>query len=629
MLDAAGSAADPSAADAAAGTVRVGEPAYVDGALHWTTTMPAGSGASWLVTGGPDRRPRRISPPEVSVRSTLYDYGAGSWCATTEGLVGVDARSGAVGWLDRGDFEPILELQGTRVGDLAAAPGRPVVVAVREHRAPWRSELVAVHLDTGTLDVLADGEALYAEPTVSPDGRRLAWVAWPRGSMPWEAAAVWSADLDVVSRTLALRRPHRVDGGPGCSAGSPTWRGDGSLAYVSEAAGWWQPYARDDGGVVRRLCGRHAEFQRPRWLTCRWLAPIGDGSIACAFADADGEHVGVLSPGGDLDVLDQPCVRVDGLATDGARIGWVGATVDAQGAVLEADDPGTDGAWRGVVDLPATPASAPRPERFGLAHDGVQLDGVLWRPTDRDGDRPHEARGLVLSIHPGPTGATDHSYAAVTHLLCSRGLAVASIDFSGSTAHGRTHRQRLQGRFGTLDVAECVTAAAELVARGVAPADAVFARGTSSGGTTALLALCAGVLRGAVAWYPASSFDEVDEGMEAGYLDALLGEAAAGRSPLARAGEVHGDVVLVQGSDDPIVPLAATEALAGSLRGAGVDVELVVLAGEGHGLRSPAARATALAAELDFYLRHVVTHPEGPARYDAASADSTSTPPCP
>jgi dipeptidyl aminopeptidase/acylaminoacyl peptidase len=630
VLDAAGRVARFSATDAAAATVRVGEPTFVGGTLHWTTTLPASDGASWLVTAGADRRPRRVSPPEVSVRSSLYDYGAGSWCPTTEGLVGIDARSGAVGWLDRGAFEPLQALGATRLGDLAAMPGHPIVVAVHEHLEPWRATLVALHLHTGVLDVLVDGAELYAEPTVSPDGRRLAWVAWPRGSMPWDAGAVWTAELDVVGGTVVLARPRRVDGGAGCSAGSPTWRADGSLAYVSEAAGWWQPYVCDDGGVVRRLTGRHGEFQRPRWLTCRWLAPIEGDSLACAFADADGEHVGVLAPDGDLWVLDQPCVRVDGLAADGARAGWVGATVEAQGAVVATDELGASAAtWRWEVDPPSARTAPPRPERFRVAHDGVELDGVLWRPVTEDPDEATDVLGLVVSIHPGPTGATDHSYAPLTHLLCSHGLAVASLDFSGSTAHGRTHRQRLNGRFGVLDVDECVAAATELVERGTAPLDALFLRGTSSGGTTALLALGAGVLRGAVAWYPASSFDDDADAMEAGYLATLLGEGGARRSPLARADELRGDVLLVQGSDDPIVPLAATEALADSLRDAGLDVELVVLEGEGHGLRSPAARTEALTAELDFYLRRVITQSATSARYDAASSDSTSTPPRP
>jgi dipeptidyl aminopeptidase/acylaminoacyl peptidase len=213
-------------------------------------------------------------------------------------------------------------------------------------------------------------------------------------------------------------------------------------------------------------------------------------------------------------------------------------------------------------------------------------------------------------------------------LLCAHGLAVASLDFSGSTAHGRAHRQRLDGRFGVLDVDECTAALHELVARGTAPPHAAFARGTSSGGTTALLALCASELRGAVAWYPASSFtdDPGDMGMEAGYLATLRGAAGEERSPMARAGALRGDVLLVQGSEDPIVPLHSTEALAGALLDAGLGVDLVVLPGEGHGLRSPGARSTALGAELDFYLRRVIAHDVRTARYDAASDDSTSTP---
>ncbi|HLK45689.1 MAG TPA: prolyl oligopeptidase family serine peptidase, partial [Acidimicrobiales bacterium] len=170
-----------------------------------------------------------------------------------------------------------------------------------------------------------------------------------------------------------------------------------------------------------------------------------------------------------------------------------------------------------------------------------------------------------------------------------------------------------------------VAAARHLVDAGVARADAVFVRGTSAGGTTALLSLATGTVRGAVAWYPASSFDDDEGGFEEGYLAGLLGTAtAAERSPLARAGELSGRALVVQGELDEVVGLDESRRLVEALSRSLESVELLVVPGEGHGFRTTTGRAAALGAELAFYLAAIREVPgaEPGARYDATAAGS-------
>jgi dipeptidyl aminopeptidase/acylaminoacyl peptidase len=625
-----------SALEVAAGAARVSEPGFVNGRLHWIGSPPDGSAGAILCSESPGSPPQRRSPTTIALRSRLYGYGAAAWCATASGIVGIESEAQQLGVVDADTFMPFGAGPGPdgALGDPCSVPATPWVLAVAEtggmHGA-WRG-LIAVDVTDGTEVRLVEVAGRCGEPQVAPDRSRVAWLEWPDGAMPWDAAEIRVAALALAHGSIACGPARRVDGGRGASSGLPTWRPDGSLAYVTEAAGHWQPWVCDDGGVVRRLSARRAEFQRPRWLTCRWLASLGDdGALACAFADAAGEHVGVLHDDGALEVLDQPCVRVDGVAADGDRMGWVGATATAQGAVCSASAPGgTGGPWRWVVEPPRPrgPSSA-QPEPFCFVAGGVSLAGVLWRPlpavprTEHDGPTP-----LVVTVHPGPTGAVDRSYAPIVHLLTAHGIAVCAIDVSGSTAHGRAHRERLLGRFGDLDTAECTAAARHLVDTGIADREALFIRGTSAGGTIALLALEGGTFRGAVAWYPASSLEDDDSGFEAGYLGALLGPSRAPRSPLARAAHLDGSVLVVQGQDDPIVTPAETAALLESLLGAGVDVELVSVPGEGHGFRTTAGRATALGAELAFYLRHAPRR-SGPTSVRGAGervADSAAPP---
>jgi dipeptidyl aminopeptidase/acylaminoacyl peptidase len=64
-----------------------------------------------------------------------------------------------------------------------------------------------------------------------------------------------------------------------------------------------------------------------------------------------------------------------------------------------------------------------------------------------------------------------------------------------------------------------------------------------------------------------------------------------------------GRVLLLQGADDPIVPLDQAERFADRLRSGGGDVELIVFEGESHGFRRAASIEAALEAELGFYRR--------------------------
>lgn len=599
----------------AAATVRVGEPGYVGEVLHWVTTRPGDAGLSRLVRDGAGGV-QEVSPPGCSVRSALYGYGAGAWSHAGSALAVLDAVSRSLLVLGDGGARVALE-PGVRLGDPCAIPGTTEVLVVAE--SVRGAALWAADAATGRHVVLREAQGFVAEPVVDATGERLAWLEWPRGRMPWDAASVWRAELVRDGGALALRRPRRVDGGEGNSAGQACWLDDSTLAYVAESTGWWQPWIQDRGGVVRRLSGRRAEFQRPRWTTTRWLAPLDVDRLACAWADADGEHVGVLGLDGDLDVLEQPCVRVDGICASAGRIGITGASVAGQGVVLEVALRGLG--VREVTAAPRDDPSVPRPERFRVTVGDHDVPGVLWRPTARVPEGPAP---FVVSVHPGPTGATDRSYAGVVHLLCANGAAVVSLDTSGSTAHGRAHRERLLGRFGELDVAECAAALDALVSSGVADPGACVARGTSSGGTTALLLLARGAVAGAIAWYPATDLAGDEVGFEEGYLDALTGGHGAQRSPLAVASRLAGRVLLVQGRDDPIVPVRATEAFAEALGAAGVHVRLVVLDGEGHGLRRPESRAAALAAELEFL--GAVTASAVAPRYDVEPSHSTPPP---
>jgi dipeptidyl aminopeptidase/acylaminoacyl peptidase len=143
-------------------------------------------------------------------------------------------------------------------------------------------------------------------------------------------------------------------------------------------------------------------------------------------------------------------------------------------------------------------------------------------------------------------------------------------------------------------------------------------RGTSAGGLTALGALIRSRrFAGAAAWYGVTDLEALaadTHDFESRYVDSLIGpwpesaDTYRARSPIHHADSVAGSVLLLQGSDDPVVPPDQSERFAAMLSEHGVACRLVVFAGESHGFRMAGTIEASLTAELEFY-RHVFAVP--------------------
>jgi dipeptidyl aminopeptidase/acylaminoacyl peptidase len=136
-------------------------------------------------------------------------------------------------------------------------------------------------------------------------------------------------------------------------------------------------------------------------------------------------------------------------------------------------------------------------------------------------------------------------------------------------------------------------------------------RGGSAGGMTALNALAAGEgFRACTALYAVTdllSLAATTHDFEAHYTDRLIGpppeahDLFVERSPVSRAAAMTGAVLLLQGTDDAVVPPAQAERMRDALAAAGIPCDLRFFEGEGHGFRRADTLTACLEAELAFY----------------------------
>ena len=246
--------------------------------------------------------------------------------------------------------------------------------------------------------------------------------------------------------------------------------------------------------------------------------------------------------------------------------------------------------------------------------DGLTVHGLLHPPAAAGTQGPDgELPPLLVMVHGGPTSRSEASFATSTQFWTTRGFAVLDVNYSGSTGYGRAYRDRLLGRWGLLDIDDCVTGAISLALAGRVDPTRLAIRGGSAGGYAVLRAMttsrafAAGTSLFGVADLAALAAET--HKFESRYLDRLVAPWPEGemvyrdRSPIHHVDRLHGELLLLQGADDMVVPLAQARDMADAMRAAGREVELCVYPGEGHGFRRAESIVDALTRELAFYRR--------------------------
>jgi dipeptidyl aminopeptidase/acylaminoacyl peptidase len=190
---------------------------------------------------------------------------------------------------------------------------------------------------------------------------------------------------------------------------------------------------------------------------------------------------------------------------------------------------------------------------------------------------------------------------------------VADVDYRGSSGYGRAYRQSLNGQWGVVDVEDVVAAARYLASTGAIDPAHTAIRGGSAGGYTVLGALCqTDVFKAGADYYGVSDMTALARDthkFESRYLDKLIGplpEAQAvydARSPLNHLDGFKAPLIVLQGSEDPIVPPNQSLMIVEALRKRGAPVAYIEFAKEGHGFRRAESIVAALNAELGFYGR--------------------------
>ena len=611
--------------------------------VWWVQSQPELAGRYGLFRAAGDGS-ARLTFAASNVRSRVHEYGGQPWAA----LPG--DRFCFIEWSDQRVYAQSIDGAAQPISPVPSRPAAfryadPVVVGdevwlLREEffgdlPTEVTRDFVALPLDASAADdphrvrLLGAGENFgghhfLAGLRVSPDGTKAAWIGWNHPNMSWDRSEVVVADIVdgrlANTRVVAGGAPTSETVGDGISICQVEWETGDTLLYLSDITGWWNLYRHPLDGVVAAIHPVDRELGGPLWrVGQKWFGIVSPGvfavldhgrlSLLDEVADTllpvtAADDAGLSSWGSSITVAHG---QVAGVAYGPKRLPtvakWCNAAVETIGGSAPLPVIGDT-----TLDL----GWLPTPDRCWFeALDGARVPAHVYRPTNPGVDDAGPAP-YIVHIHGGPTGENGTGLDLEIAYFTSRGIGVVAPEYGGSTGFGRLWRERLNGQWGVVDIADAVAVANGLVQQGLADPRRLGIRGGSAGGFTTALALTlpspftAGCARYPVVDLLAFASGETHD-LESQYLSGIVGplpereDLYLERSPLTHAAQLHAPLLVLQGLDDQICRPSATQRFVDAARAAGGTIDYRTYEGEQHGFRAASTIAHAIEVEFAYF----------------------------
>ncbi len=470
--------------------------------------------------------------------------------------------------------------------------------------AGWRWSLFEVDTRSGKGRMLEAGTPFTDQWVVDSTGRAVARSEWQADKRDYRILArQGNAWKEIYGRGDGEKAAlHRI---------SPD--GASLLALRSEAGGQRQLWRHPLDGTAPALVASGGEFD------IDWVRYDVEGRVPEAVHLAGDGEVKWLDPG--AEARHSAVAR----AFPGQRVQIHSRSSDARRMVARVDGPSAP-AVHYLIDLDAKRADIVGEEYPGLvgqplgettrwgyaARDGTEIPAFLTSPAGA----PDESLALIVLVHGGPADHDEFAFDWLAQFLASRGYRVLQPQFRGSTGYGVAFQKAGVGQWGGLmqdDVSDGVSA---VIKAGLADPGRVCIVGGSYGGYAALagatltpeLYACAVSING-VADLPrmlGTVRRETGEESDAlAYWREHIGSASdpriEARSPVRIAARARAPILLLHGTDDSVVEIGQSRAMAAALASAGKVHQLVELPGEDHWLSTAATRVRVL-AEVERFL---------------------------
>lgn len=333
-----------------------------------------------------------------------------------------------------------------------------------------------------------------------------------------------------------------------------------------------------------------------------------DGRVTMYLMRPDGSHRQRIGPR-------QGATRFEEFSSDGGLVLFSHSDA-TRPSDLWVHDMGRDSSWQltyamvgGVDPSNLVPAALVHYPTF----DGRKISAFVNVPfnAQRDGSSP-----AIVLAHGGPSGQWTDAFSRDVAYYANHGYVVIRPNVRGSAGYGKAFEDLNNLDWGGGDLKDLVAAADYLVSTGYVARSKIAVLGGSYGGYLTLAALAFTPERWAagVDLYGISSIvtlAQTTEPLLLPYLTREMGRLATNqalmreRSPLFRAQAIRAPLLILQGDNDPRVPLAESRQVADAVRRRGGIVDLIVYPGEGHGFHKLEDQLDSMRRAVEFLDRYV------------------------
>lgn len=537
------------------------------GAIAWS---PDGSRIAYLVRvpgeaatlgkAPPKPEGAQWAPPlQVITDVTYRSDGDGYAKPGKQHIFVVAADGGAPRQLSYGAFDD--------GGPLSWTPdGRTIVFSANRQddweRNPVNSEVYALDVATGGITALTSRAGPDAEPRVSPDGTRIAWLGFDDKYVGYTNTELYVANRDGSGRrSLTASLDRSID--------EAVWAGNGALLVK---------YDDRAGNKVARidLSGR--------------LAPVASGLVGSGLDRPYSGGAFSATPSGAI------------AYTCGTEYRPADVCVGSGRRLTRLNDELLSSKVLGKVSkLPVT------------APDGRPIDAWLVLPPDAD---PAKRYPLVLEIHGGPFSAYGPFFSTDNQLYAAGGYAVLYTNPRGSTSYGAEFANLIHHKYPGDDYGDLMASVDAAIASGHADANNLFITGGSGGGVLTAWTVgktdrfkAAATQKPVIDWASFALTADNPAFFAKYWFGKMPWEDPQGywaRSPLSLVGNVKTPTLVVVGSEDYRTPVSEAEQYYAALQLRGVPTALVKVPGASHGTiagrpSQSAAKAAAILAWFDRY----------------------------
>ena len=529
-------------------------------------------------------------PVPYSVKSRINVYGGVCLCVCPHGIVFADGHTQNLYLVKHGDITVLVDVRAN-YGDVMYCPHSDRLVYIAEDLSDNANQRIDIYdFQTQTISTVAVGADFYHAPQMYND--RVAWLQWDKQHMPWDNSQIIEC-IDGVTNIVS----------EGCGNFQPNYDHEGVLHYACDRDGYFNIYKEG-----KNIVPINRDFAYPLWVYgMRTYDFIKDSIVACGVQNGAWElgviHNETFAP------YDTDAVTVESLVANDDAFAFIAGFKNKMPEIVCVHR-GEEKCIATVGDTPMTRDYISIGHSISYQGECGDVQAYYYAPTNPE-QIQENTPPLIVKSHGGPTGQTDNSYNNKIQFWTSRGFAVLDVNYSGSTGFGTQYRNRLNGRWGQLDVSDLERGALHLVEMGLADRDRLIISGSSAGGFSVLSALTFGdVFTVGCSIYGIGDLvglAQETHKFESKYFDVLIGPFDAGmsqyikRSPINHVEKLSVPVLFLQGLDDVVVPSKQSQAMYDGLYDKGIDTAMLLFKGEGHGFRNAKVVATALLAELDFY----------------------------